>query len=137
MDDPSPIQGHCHCWTCERIRDDIPEFVYTKPSATASSSTSLTTMQKQISSLSAESLLQIQDDLGFYLAVEDARRSGLPLPTRPPTTTEKEADKIAKQKQKELGYRPGLNEYVEVLPDGRRKIRTHKYASGMWGTTWV
>lgn len=137
MDDPSPIQEHCHCWTCERIRDDIPEFVYTKPSATASSSTSLTTMQKQISSLSAESLLQIQDDLGFYLAVEDARRSGLPLPTRPPTTTEKEADKIAKQKQKELGYRPGLNEYVEVLPDGRRKIRTHKYASGMWGTTWV
>lgn len=135
MDDPSPIQEHCHCWTCERIRDDLPEFVYAKPSEAASSSTSLSPMQKQISSLSAETLLQIQDDLGFCLAVEDARRSGLPLPTRPPTTAEKEADKIAKQKQKELGYRPGLNEYLEVLPDGRRKIRTHKYkyTTGMWG----
>jgi hypothetical protein len=135
MDGPSPIEEHCHCWTCERIRDDLPEFVYTKPSEAASSSTSLSPMQKQISSLSAETLLQIQDDLGFCLAVEDARKSGLPLPTRPPTTAEKEADKIAKQKQKELGYRPGLNEYVEVLPDGRRKIRTHKYkyTTGMWG----
>ncbi|KAF5722033.1 hypothetical protein FMUND_3256 [Fusarium mundagurra] len=110
MEDPSPIQDHCHCWTCERIRDDLPEFVYTKPSSTASSSTSLSPMQKQISSLSAETLLQIQDDLGFCLAVEDARKSGLPLPTRPPTAAEKEADKIAKQKQKELGYRPGLND---------------------------
>ncbi|KAG5804544.1 hypothetical protein H9Q74_013329 [Fusarium xylarioides] len=139
MDDPSPIQEHCHCWTCERIRDDLPEFVYTKPSSAASSSTSLSPMQKQISSLSAETLLQIQDDLGFCLAVEDARRSGLPLPTRPPTTAEKEADKIAKQKQKELGYRPGLNEYVEVLPDGRRKIRTYKYkyATGMWGMALI
>ncbi|KAH7259626.1 uncharacterized protein BKA55DRAFT_562900 [Fusarium redolens] len=138
LEGPSFTQEHCHCWICERIRDDLPEFVYTKlPPTASSSSASLSTMQKQISSLSAESLLQIQDDLGFCLAVEDARRCGVPLPTRPPTTEEKEADKIAKQKQKELGYRPGLNEYVEVLPDGRRKIRTHKYASGMWGTTWA
>ncbi|KAF5569944.1 hypothetical protein FPHYL_1628 [Fusarium phyllophilum] len=137
MDDPSPIQERCHCWTCERIRDDLPEFVYTKPSTAASSSTSLSPTQKQISSLPAETLLQIQDDLGFCLTVEDARRSGLPLPTRPPTAAEKEANMIAKQKQKELGYRPGLNEYVEVLPDGRRKIRTYKYkyATGMWGMT--
>ncbi|KAF9771726.1 hypothetical protein IL306_010627 [Fusarium sp. DS 682] len=137
-DGPSFTQERCHCWTCERIRDDIPEYVYSKPSSPPpSSSGSLSPMQKQLSSLSAETLLQIQDDLGFCLAVEDARRREVPLPTRPPTTAEKEADKIAKQKQKELGYRPGLNEYVEVLPDGRRKIRTQKYASGMWGTTWA
>ncbi|SPJ72011.1 uncharacterized protein FTOL_01739 [Fusarium torulosum] len=130
---PMPSQP-CRCWTCERIRDDLPEFVHSQfptssspPSSSKSPApTPSNPMQQQLSLLSPDQMRQIQDDLGFYLAVEDARRRKIPLSTRPPTTAEKEAEKIAKQKQKEVGYLPGLNEYVEVLPDGRRKIRVRR-----------
>ncbi|KAF5662480.1 hypothetical protein FHETE_7927 [Fusarium heterosporum] len=123
----------CRCWICERIRDDLPEFVHAQVSSASSPSfaqvptpTPSTIMEKALSLLSLDQMRQIQDDLGFYLAVEDARRRQIPLPTRPPTASEKEAEKISKQKQKEVGYLPGLNEYVEVLPDGRRKIRIRR-----------
>ncbi|CAG7558972.1 unnamed protein product [Fusarium equiseti] len=119
----------CCCWICERIRDDLPEFYHTQPSYAPSSSSApavSTEVQKQLSTLSSEQISQIQDDLGFYLAVEDARKRKVPLPTRPLTAAEKDATKIAKERQKELGYLPGLNEYLEVLPDGTRKIRQRK-----------
>ncbi|CZS82729.1 unnamed protein product [Fusarium graminearum] len=119
----------CCCWTCERIRDDVPEFYHAQLSSVPSSPTTAVspdTVQKQLSSLSSEQIRQIQDDLGFYLAVEDARKRQIPLPTRPPTAAEKDAERIAKQRKKEAGYLPGLNEYVEVLPDGTRKIRQRK-----------
>jgi hypothetical protein len=123
----------CRCWTCERIRDELPEFVHSQlPTSSPPSSSKSTTptpskpMQQQLSLLSTDQIRQIQDDVGFHLAVEDARRRKIPLPTRPPTAAEKEAEKIAKQKQKEVGYLPGLNEYVEVLPDGTRKIRVRR-----------
>ncbi|KIL86681.1 hypothetical protein FAVG1_09937 [Fusarium avenaceum] len=121
----------CRCWTCERIRDELPEFVHSQlptsspPSSSISPTPTISnTMQQQLSLLSPDQIRQIQDDVGFHLAVEDARRRKIPLPTRPLTAAEKEAEKIAKQKQKEVGYLPGLNEYVEVLPDGTRKIRS-------------
>lgn len=130
-DDQIESSQYCCCWICERIRDDLPEFCHNQPSSSISASSSSEPMspnaaQKQLSSLSTEQICQIQDDLGFYLAVEDARKRQVPLPTRPPTSAEKDADKVAKQRQKEVGYLPGLNEYVEVLPDGTRKIRQRK-----------
>ncbi|KAJ9139144.1 E3 ubiquitin-protein ligase RNF14 [Pleurostoma richardsiae] len=138
-----PVPGQCRCWTCERIRDDLPAFVHTAPpysSSPSSSSAAAATpnaMQQQLSSLSSDQLRQIQDDLGFYHAVESARRRKAPLPVRPPTAAEREAESIAKERQKEVGYLPGLNEYIEVLPDGTRKIRRQKYA-GIWGgAAWV
>ncbi|KAL6915685.1 hypothetical protein FSST1_007180 [Fusarium sambucinum] len=128
-DEPLEPSQYCCCWICERIRDDIPEFFHAPSSSSPFSPSTAAppdTVQKQLSSLPSEQLRQIQDDLGFYLAVEDARKRKVPLPARPPTSAEKDADKIAKQKQKEIGYLPGLNEYVEVLPDGTRKIRQKK-----------
>ncbi|CEI63104.1 hypothetical protein FVEN_g348 [Fusarium venenatum] len=128
-DEPLESSQCCCCWICERIRDDVSEFYHTQSSTSPYSPSTAAppdTVQKQLSSLSSEQLRQIQDDLGFYLAVEDARKRKVPLPTRPPTAAEKDADKIAKQRQKEIGYLPGLNEYVEVLPDGTRKIRQRK-----------
>jgi hypothetical protein len=133
-DSASMLSQLCRCWTCERIRDDLPEFVHSQlptssspPSSSKSPApTPSNPMQQQLSLLSPDQMRQIQDDVGFYLAVEDARRRKIPLPTRPPTTAEKGAEKIAKQKQKEVGYLPGLNEYVEVLPDGTRKIRVRR-----------
>jgi len=144
---PNIVSEHCYCWTCERIRDDIPIFVHTPPpyaSSSASSSSSSSSsaapsaaMQSQLSSILPVQLRQIQDDLGFYSAVESARRRpGEPLPTRPPTAAEKEAERIAKEKQKEVGYLPGPNEYVEVLPDGRQKIRRQKNAS-LFSSKWA
>ncbi|KAM0352978.1 hypothetical protein ACHAPU_001862 [Fusarium lateritium] len=129
-EDSTLADQFCRCWICERIRDDLPEFVHPSSSFPSSSKvpapTPSTAMQKVLSLLSPDQMRQIQDDLGFYLAVEDARRRQTPLPTRPPTASEKEAETISKQKQKEVGYLPGLNEYVEVLPDGRRKIRIRR-----------
>lgn len=127
------ISENCFCWTCERIRDDLPNFVYTTTASTASGYVELFALpQDQVSTLSSVQLKQIRDDLGFYTAVENARTKGIALPTRPSTTAQKEADKIAKARQDEAGYLPGLNEYIEVLPDGTRKVRSQK--SGMpWG----
>ncbi|KAM0414563.1 hypothetical protein ACHAPT_013597 [Fusarium lateritium] len=124
----------CQCWTCERIRDDMPAFTHRPSRLAASSSTAApsASTDQQVSALSSGQLRQIQDDLGFYHAVERARKRGDPLPTRPPTMPEKEAEATAKAKQKEVGYRPGLNEYLEVLPDGTRKIRRQKHVNA-WG----
>ncbi|KAH7175233.1 hypothetical protein EDB81DRAFT_769485 [Dactylonectria macrodidyma] len=120
--------AQCLCWTCERIRDDIPTFVHRPPpSASLSSATPQKDTKSQLSCLSPDQIRHIQNDLGFYTAVEDARRRHKTLPTRPPTEAEKEAERRVKERQKELGYLPGLNEYVEVLPDGTRKIRTQKH----------
>jgi hypothetical protein len=124
----------CRCWTCERIRDDLPRFLYTTVPVASSpinevsqSSLSPTSPEKAIASslflLSLDQLREIQDDIGFHRTVEAARSRGAALPTRPPTAKEKEMEKMAKTRQKEVGYLPGLNEYIEVLPDGRRKIR--------------
>ncbi|KPM42217.1 hypothetical protein AK830_g4363 [Neonectria ditissima] len=137
--DVSVVPDQCPCWTCEHIRDYLPAFVHTTLPQSSSSSSSSTpnTKQPQLSSLSSEQLLQIQDDLGFYHAVESARRRKAPLPTRPPTAAEREADRIAKEKKKEAGYLPGLNEYLEVLPDGTRKIRRQKYAGSWVGDAWA
>ncbi|KAJ4319449.1 hypothetical protein N0V84_006352 [Fusarium piperis] len=124
----------CQCWTCERIRDDVPTFAHAPNTLTASSSsaTASASTHQQLSALSPEQLRQIQDDLGFHLAVEKARGRGDPLPTRPPTARERAAEATAKAKQKEIGHRPGLNEYLEILPDGSRKIRRQKHVNA-WG----
>jgi hypothetical protein len=131
--DPELVFERCQCWTCERIRDDIPTFAHTPPALDASSPTAPSThTHQQLSALSSEQLRQIQDDLGFYHAVERARKRGDPLPTRPPTVVEREAEATAKARQKEVGYRPGLNEYLDILPDGTRKIRRQKHVNA-WG----
>ncbi|KAL6245639.1 hypothetical protein RBB50_007638 [Rhinocladiella similis] len=120
--------SECCCWTCERIRDEIPSFSYAK-----STSTPAAYDMSLVSSLSSEQLRSIQDDLGFYKAVERARRRGLPLPKRPPTATEKAAEKQAAKKQAEIGRLPGLNEYVVTLPNGKKKIKRAKRVIATYG----
>jgi hypothetical protein len=110
----------CYCWTCERIRDDVPDFVHTPAADTFDTS--------QLSELSAAQLRQIRDDVGFYTAVESARRKGCPLPTRPPTAAEKEIEESVRSRQDKAGILPGPYEYVQILPDGTRKVRRQKNA---------
>ncbi|KAK5994732.1 hypothetical protein PT974_03115 [Cladobotryum mycophilum] len=129
-------RSKCSCWTCERIRENVPTFVHI-PAAHASSSSSSSSTHAYLTSLPPDQLRQIQDDLGFYHAVEGARARGDPLPTRPATNAERVAERTAKEKQTRLGYLPGLHEYVEVLPDGRRKIRKQKHASPWAGLSWA
>ncbi|KIW34408.1 uncharacterized protein PV07_01186 [Cladophialophora immunda] len=119
---PSPSECCC-CWTCERIRDDLPSFRYDR----SASALSLPVSPAQLRS--------IQDDLGFYRAVEKARGSRLPLPTRPPTAAEKTAEALEAQKQAAAGWLPGLNEYMVTLPNGERKIKRAraKHARAIYG----
>ncbi|RMZ89272.1 hypothetical protein DV736_g3495, partial [Chaetothyriales sp. CBS 134916] len=122
---PQPSGTTCLCWTCERLRDDLPTFSLSpkeeplaNPAAAAgpppspppwstSSYTTPSTSQpwdpRQLSSLSSEQLHYIKDDLGFHHAVEAARRQGLTLPTRPPTAKEKEAERREKQRRESAG----------------------------------
>lgn len=135
--DLSPYSGAsiatntCICWTCERIRNDLPTFVHRPSSFTGSDS-----MKSLLSTIPSAYLRQIQDDIGFHKAVEAARRNGKPLPTRPPTMAEKEAARVAKERQKEVGYLPGANEYFERMHDGTYKIRRYKTVQ-QWGTGWA
>jgi hypothetical protein len=124
------LSTECCCWTCERVRDDLPEFTYDKSNPTENDLSLL-------SQLSSAKLHSIQDDLGFYRAVENARIMRLPLPVRPPTAEEKEAEKVEAKKRHEAGVLPGLNEYVVVLPNGKRKIKRSKYFSPTFGLSMV
>ncbi|KPI42478.1 E3 ubiquitin-protein ligase RNF14 [Cyphellophora attinorum] len=105
----------CICWTCERLRDYALAWVYDR----STKAFDLTALQ----SMSAENIRQVQDDVGFYRTVESSRRAGLPLPTRPPTSTEKEAERLEAKKGKDAGVLPGIGEYIEILPNGKTKIR--------------
>ncbi|KAI1344916.1 hypothetical protein F5Y15DRAFT_11985 [Xylariaceae sp. FL0016] len=129
----------CECWTCERIRDDIPSFISRPPdssrpplpssSSPPSSPPPPSPCANPLASLTPSELLSIQDDIGFHRAVEAARRAGkrpADLPTRPPTAAEREEERREQKKRDDAGYRPGLYEYLEVLPDGTRKIRRQK-----------
>ncbi|KAK4224196.1 hypothetical protein QBC38DRAFT_446681 [Podospora fimiseda] len=132
----------CECWTCERIRDDIPTFASLVPSQIPSSSSLGPPPPSgpdfsSLSSLSGSTIRQIQDDLGFHEAVEAARRRGDSiLPTRPLTPAEKATLKVLEDRQKEVGYLPGLHEYWEIQPDGSRKIKRQTNAS-VWGRSSV
>jgi hypothetical protein len=122
----------CLCWTCERIRDVLPDFEYDKARTSAPGYN-----VALFGSLSSEQIRSIKDDLGFYHAVEAARQNRQPLPTRPPTAAEKAAQKLEAQKQKEAGVLPGLNEYLEVLPNGKWKIRRVKHANAASGLSFA
>ncbi|KAJ9637491.1 hypothetical protein H2204_004915 [Knufia peltigerae] len=128
LDETACPASECCCWACERLRDEIPSFSYDKFTSTPPAyDVSL------VASLSSEQLRSVQDDLGFYKAVERARRHGLPLPTRPPTAAEKAAEKTATKKRAEIGRLPGLNEYVVTLPNGKKKIKKAKRLSATYG----
>lgn len=131
----------CGCWTCERIRDELPQFTHSPAPYTAGTSSSShpssSSTKQQLSSLPKDVLWQIQDDLGFYYAVKKARELGKELPRRPPTRAELEAERVAKERQDKVGYLPGINEYVEIQPDGTRKIRRAKYANAWKGLGWA
>lgn len=118
----------CICWACERIRDDAPSWNYDRDTKSFD--------PLIIDSLSSEQISQIKDDVGFHRAAEMNRRQGLPLPTRAPTPAEKEAEKLEAKRRKEAGYLAGPNEFLEVLPNGKKKykIRSSVRAAYGWGT---
>jgi hypothetical protein len=121
------VEPQCYCWTCERIRDDLPAFAYDLTTS-ASSAESMTSPSpypmRLLTRLSSDQLRSIQDDIGFYRAVEKARRRHQPLPTRPLTSAEKAAEKAEAKKRADAGLLPDLmNEYTETFSDGTRRVR--------------
>ena len=127
---PPHVDSICFCWTCERIRDDLPSFVlapeHQVPNVAESSHGSKSLNAETLSRLSSDQLDSIQDDVAFYNAVENARRQGVPLPRRSHTPKEKEAAQLAKQRRKELGRLPSVDEYVEIGKDGKRRVKTNR-----------
>jgi hypothetical protein len=119
----------CTCWTCERLRDCALAWMYDRSTKAFDLAA--------LDSVHVEDLRQVQDDVGFYRAVESNRRAGLPLPTRPPTAAEKEAEKLEAKKRKDAGVLPGIGEYIEILPNGKTKIRVSKSIQATYGLTWM
>ncbi|KAK7749987.1 hypothetical protein SLS62_008096 [Diatrype stigma] len=66
----------CECWTCERIRDEAPAFVYYGGKSETGSASSPSYDAGLLRALSTEQLRSIQQDLGFYYALREARRTG-------------------------------------------------------------
>ena len=140
---PAPnCSSLCCCWTCERIRDDLPSFSLPPKSPPSQQSSSSSDVAKAwnpeaLTPLSSDQIRSIQDDLGFYHAVDSARKQGLSLPTRSQTPKEKEAEKREKQRREEAGRLPGLNEYVEIGKDGKRNIKVSKFNRPTYGMSMV
>ena len=83
---PSLTNAICACWTCERIRNDLPTFRLPRMSSLLYRSLSARQGEpwniRGLASLSSDEFRTIQDDLGFYYAVARAREQGRPLPVR-------------------------------------------------------
>ncbi|KAH9905952.1 hypothetical protein F4778DRAFT_728124 [Xylariomycetidae sp. FL2044] len=60
----------CACWTCERIRDELPDYARTPPGTSDSADFGVDMLR----TLRTAQIRQIQDDLGFYVAAEEVRR---------------------------------------------------------------
>lgn len=116
----------CYCWTCERIRDEVSEYSRSKPQHSEADFALVAT-------LTSEQLHSIEDDIGFYRQVEDARQAGRPLPTRSETVAEKAMRKREEKKKSEAGVLPGLGEYIEVSKDGKRRIKRAKQSRLTYG----
>jgi hypothetical protein len=105
----------CICWICERIRDDNPAWKYDDHKKSYNPA--------HLQALFHEQVSQIKDDVGFFRTSESHRRQGLPLPTRPPTAAERDAERQESKKRNESGFH-GSSGYVEERPNGRRKLKT-------------
>jgi hypothetical protein len=116
---------NCICWVCERIRDDVPAWRYLKETKTFDPS--------HLAPLSNDQIAQIRDDVCFFRATESNRRHGIPLPTRPPTMAEREAERLEAKKKKETGYLAGPNECIEERPDGRKRFRIRSSFQAAYG----
>ncbi|KAJ3496464.1 hypothetical protein NLG97_g2637 [Lecanicillium saksenae] len=85
----SQVDDVCLCWICERIRNKLPSYTHALRSSSELES------DNGLSILRPADICRIQEDVGYYSAVEKARKNGLPLPIRDPTTEELELDRTA------------------------------------------
>jgi hypothetical protein len=128
----------CDCWTCERIRDELPDFVHIVPGDEAGTSSAPPSppgsppslMRSQLDALSSSQIRKVQEDIGFHRAVESARQAKKPLPRRPTVPVDQEP------KPGEPGYVREVHEYFEKLPDGRYKIRKQRSRAQRQSWTW-
>lgn len=132
----------CHCWTCERIRDEDPNYEQSPSGMTAELSPSildsidspsrtlfrsrtipqpaapLSAITYPLSSLSKEQLTAIKADVIFYRHVESCRRSsppGAPLPSRAATHRDSERLRTGKDTKNRTGTYHGLSYVVHVV----------------------
>jgi hypothetical protein len=148
----------CYCWGCERVRDEIPDYI--RPTRSLASSDgcghfSGTAPDDSLSALGKDVILEIQGDLAFYHYVERFRQSrspGTPLPTRAPTAKAIQRQKREQRSKDRAGRYYGLGYTVEILRPAmfdqetgrvvqREKIKVkrsaHMSTTGKWGSWFL
>ncbi|KIX04560.1 uncharacterized protein Z518_05430 [Rhinocladiella mackenziei CBS 650.93] len=130
----------CYCWTCERIRDEIPDYVShssMSPDAPSpfrsrleSSRGSLFPRSSRrahleprsdtspLSTLSKDQIASIKADIAFHRHVEAFRQSNPPeaaLPTRPPTSRAVEKQRQEQEVKDRVGVYYGIGYTVKIV----------------------
>ncbi|OCT51966.1 hypothetical protein CLCR_08378 [Cladophialophora carrionii] len=130
--DDSADSESCYCWTCERIRDEVPNYVYRPPSASTDTSPNLGTPSSSrnpvfprepanvnpLLCLTTNQISEIKADVAFHRHVEASRQGnppGTPLPTRPLTARAMARLKQEQDSKARAGQYYGTGYKVEVI----------------------
>jgi hypothetical protein len=134
-DDGGVDEGLCYCWTCERIRDEVPDYAYL-PSSSGSGNASSdpgapspsrnpvfpreppADVNHPLLCLTRDQLSEIKADIAFHRHVEAFRQNnppGTPLPTRPLTARAIAILKQENESKERAGRYYGAGYKVEVI----------------------
>ncbi|EXJ58935.1 hypothetical protein A1O7_06366 [Cladophialophora yegresii CBS 114405] len=122
----------CYCWTCERIRDEVPNYTYRPSSASTNMSPNRGTPSSSrnpvfpresadvdpLLCLTTDQISEIKADVAFHRHVEAFRQSnppGTPLPTRPLTARAMARLKQEQDSKERAGRYYGTGYKVEVI----------------------
>jgi hypothetical protein len=127
----------CYCWACERIRDELPEYVRSNSPieeapeiTTISTNDSCASNEKSpskgngsstilpLSALTKDQISEIKEDLSFHHYIEGFRKTrpdGTTLPTRPPTARALREKRSEQESKARAGRYYGTGYTVEVI----------------------
>ncbi|KAJ9605631.1 hypothetical protein H2200_009480 [Cladophialophora chaetospira] len=140
-------QATCYCWACERVRDDIPDYVRASDFETLDDRSEGS--NRSLSMLDKDQISEIKADLAFHRYVEvfhNSHPSGTTLPTRAPTARAIQRQ-ISEQESKDragkyygVGYtveviRPAVydKETGKLLRKQKTKVKRSQNMTGRWG----
>ncbi|KIW67520.1 hypothetical protein PV04_06764 [Phialophora macrospora] len=130
--DDSGGEDLCYCWACERIRDDVPDYVYLPSSGSGNASSDLgipspsrnpvfpreSADVNSLLCLTRDQISEIKADIAFHRHVEEFRQNnppGTPLPTRPLTARAIAILKQEHESKERAGRYYGAGYTVEVI----------------------
>jgi hypothetical protein len=115
----SEYNENCYCWACERVKDEIPDYVRSVSRIDSNGERSNTDrVDPSLSLLTKDQLFNIKADLAFHYFVENFRQHhqpGTTLPTRPPTAHAIRKQKHEQESKDRAGRYRGVGYTVEVI----------------------